>query len=107
MVNKFTLTQEETMLKLTCDVHTWMRAYIGVVKHPYFAVTANSGTFEIAGVPAGSHTIQAWHEQYGPLKKTVIVKPGAVATADFSFSAVQPATTSGPAGPPARGRSAR
>ena len=39
MVNKFPLTQEETMLKLTCDVHTWMRAYIGVVKHPYFAVT--------------------------------------------------------------------
>ena len=107
MVNKFPLKQEETMLKLTCDVHTWMRAYIGIVKHPYFAVTPTSGTFEIAGVPAGTHTIQAWHEQYGPLKKTVVVKPGGVTTADFSFSAVQPAATSEPAGQPTRGRSAR
>ena len=107
MVNKFTLKQEETPLKLTCDVHTWMRAYIAVVNHPYFAVTANSGTFEIAGVPAGSRTIQAWHEEYGPLKMTVLVKPGGVATADFSFTAAQPATTSGQDRQTTRGRSAR
>ncbi|MEO8258852.1 MAG: carboxypeptidase regulatory-like domain-containing protein [Acidobacteriota bacterium] len=107
MVNKFPLTQEETMLKLSCDVHTWMRAYIGVVKHPYFAVTAKSGTFEIAGVPGGSQTIQAWHEQYGPIKKTVVVKPGGVTTVDFAFSAVESAPVSGRNSESRRGRSAR
>jgi len=90
MVNKFPLKQEETMLKLSCDVHTWMRAYVGVVTHPYFNVTGSGGTFEIADVPAGSQTIQAWHEQYGAIDKTVVVKPGGVTSVDFSFSSPQP-----------------
>jgi plastocyanin len=107
MVNKFSLTQEETMLKLSCDVHTWMRGYIGVVKHPYFAVTGSGGTFEIADVPAGSQIIQAWHEQYGPLEKTVLVKPGGATSVDFSFTPAQPPPKAEPDKPPTRGRSAR
>ena len=107
MVNRFSLKQEETMLKLSCDVHTWMRAYIGVVTHPYFTVTGNGGTFEIANVPAGSQTIQAWHEQYGPLEKTVQVKPGGATSVDFSFSPPQPASKSEPDKQPARALSAR
>jgi hypothetical protein len=107
MVNKFPLKQEETMLKLSCDVHTWMRAYVGVVKHPYFDVTGSGGTFEIADVPAGSQTIQAWHEQYGSLEKTVMVKPGGATSVDFSFSPPQPPPKSEVDKQPARGRSAR
>ena len=90
MMNQVPLKDEETMLKLSCDVHTWMRAYIGVVKHPYFAVTGSGGTFEIANVPAGSQTILVWHEQYGQLTKTVLVKPDAAASVDFNFSPAQP-----------------
>ena len=107
MVNRFTLKEEETMMKLACDAHTWMRAYIGVVKHPYFAVTGSGGTFEIANVPAGSQTIKAWHEQYGQLQKTVLVKPGGVTTVDFSFPAAPPPRRAETGKPPARGRSAR
>ena len=52
MVNKFTLKNEEIMFQLKCDIHRWMIAYIGVVNHPYFAVSDTAGTFEIRNVPA-------------------------------------------------------
>ena len=58
MVYTVQLKQEEIMLRLKCDVHRWMTAYIGVVSHPYFAVSGTGGTFEIANVPVGTYTIQ-------------------------------------------------
>ncbi len=66
LVNSFRLTTEG-MTRLQCDVHTWMVAFVGVVRHPYFAVTNTAGTFELDDVPVGSHTIQAWHERYDVL----------------------------------------
>ena len=86
MVNQFRLKDEETMLRLSCDLHGWMKAYIGVVSHPYFAVTGSAGTFEIANVPAGNQTLQAWQEAYGPRKQTVVVKPGVTSIVEISFS---------------------
>jgi plastocyanin len=83
----FKPASEEVMLKLGCDVHRWMTAWIGVVPHPYFAVSGTSGTFEIANVPAGAYPIKAWHERFGELAERVIVKPGAVATVDFHYRA--------------------
>jgi len=86
MVQKFRLKDEEIMLRLKCDVHSWMTAFVGVVSHPYFAVSHDAGIFEIDNVPAGTYTIQAWHEQYGPLTQTVRVKAGAPTTVDFSYT---------------------
>ena len=74
------------MLQLKCDVHRWMTAYIGVVSHPYFAVSTAGGAFEIDKVPAGAHTIQAWHERYGLLTQSVRVKAGATTTVDFTYT---------------------
>ena len=74
------------MLRLKCDVHSWMTAFVGVVSHPYFAVSHDAGVFEIDNVPPGTYTIEAWHEQYGPLKQTVRVKAGAPTTIDFSYT---------------------
>jgi plastocyanin len=85
MVQQFKLKDEE-ILRLKCDVHSWMTSYIGIVNHPYFAVSSTGGTFEIANVPAGTHTIKAWHERYGPLTQTVRVRAGATATADFAYT---------------------
>jgi hypothetical protein len=85
MVNRVQPKAEETMLRLSCDVHTWMRAYIGVVSHPYFAVSGNTGTFEIANVPAGKQVVRAWHEQYGELEHAIVVKPGSTTSVDFQF----------------------
>jgi plastocyanin len=78
--------KDEEILKLKCDVHRWMVAYVGVVSHPYFAVSGGDGSFTISGVPAGRHTISAWHERFGTLKQTVDVKPGATATVTFAYA---------------------
>ena len=52
-------------MSFRCDVHGWMRAYANVVTHPFFAVTKDDGSFEIKGLPAGTYTIEAWHERLG------------------------------------------
>lgn len=95
MVTTFQMTGEETMLRLRCDVHNWMTAYIGVVAHPYFSVSDPDGAFEITGVPAGTHTIRTWHERYGELTQTVQMTVGATATIDIEYAGdEQPPTAS-------------
>jgi plastocyanin len=86
MVYTFQLKQEEVMLRLKCDVHRWMTAYIGVVSHPYFAVSGTGGTFEIANVPVGTYTIQTWHERFGSLTRPVRVTAGATAIVDVPYT---------------------
>jgi hypothetical protein len=76
----------ETMLHVTCDVHNWMTAWVGVESHPYFAVSGSDGTFTIANAPAGRHTIRAWQERYGWITKVVDVKPGATTAVDLAYS---------------------
>jgi hypothetical protein len=86
MVYKYQLKTEEVMLHVRCDVHNWMTGYIGVVSHPYFAVTDAAGAFTIANVPAGKQTVQVWHEQYGALTQTVDVKAGGRTTVEFAYT---------------------
>ena len=91
MVQKFKLGHEEVMLQIKCDVHRWMTEYVGVVNHPYFAVSADGGTFKITGVPAGPQTLQIWHEAYGTMTQKIDVKPGATTTVDLTYDRKQPA----------------
>jgi plastocyanin len=77
---------EEVMLHVKCDIHNWMNAYIGIVTNPYFAVSDTMGAFEIDKVPAGTYMLQAWHERFGPVTKSVTVKAGAVTTVDFAYT---------------------
>ena len=81
----FSMRGEEMMLRITCDIHSWMNIFVGVVNHPYFAVSGGDGSFEIAGVPAGRQTVQVWHERYGPLTAEAIVTPDAPAVVDFTY----------------------
>lgn len=90
VVDSFKMKNEEVMLRLGCDVHSWMIAYVGVVKNPYFAVSDAAGGFEIKNVPAGTYTIDAWHERYGPLKKSVKVTAGGTVTVDFAYTGNEP-----------------
>jgi plastocyanin len=94
MVNKLPLKNPEVMLHVACDIHRWMNLYVGVVEHPYFAVSDTAGTFQIANVPPGTHTIKAWHERYGTLTAKVQVRAGATATADFSYTVTEKASGS-------------
>ena len=61
----FTFDTPEVLIPFKCDVHAWMNAYIGVVDHPYFAVTGDGGKFELRGLPPGTYSIEAVHEKLG------------------------------------------
>jgi len=88
-INK-TFKRAETVIPVKCNQHPWMRAYVGVLQHPFFAVSDASGKFEIKGVPAGTYTLVAWHEKHpAGITQTVTVGAGGAATSDFSFTADQ------------------
>lgn len=75
----------EVMVKFKCDVHPWMHAYIGVLTHPFFAVTDDEGKFEIKNLPPGEYTIEAWHEKYGTQSQKITVSDDSK-TSDFTFT---------------------
>lgn len=60
----------EVLVRVKCDVHNWMFAYVGVVDHPYFAVTDKDGNFTIKNVPPGKYTVEAVHLKAAPTGKT-------------------------------------
>ncbi|HYR96012.1 MAG TPA: carboxypeptidase regulatory-like domain-containing protein [Candidatus Binatus sp.] len=79
----------EVMIDVRCDVHPWMRAYLGVLDHPYFAVTGADGQFTLADVPPGEYVVASWHERFGTREARVTV--GAREAKDVSFTyAAQP-----------------
>ena len=71
MKNTVAFTAPEIMLPFKCDVHSWMNAYVGVVSHPYFAVSGGGGKFELKTIPPGTYTIEAWHEKLGRQTQSV------------------------------------
>jgi len=77
----------EVMVSVKCNIHPWMRAYIGVVGHPFFAVTGDDGSFSIKGLPPGKYTVEAWHERYGTRDLEVTIAPKESKTVDFDFKA--------------------
>ena len=79
-----TFARQEVMIPVKCNVHPWMRSYIGVVSHPFFAVTGDDGTYTIKGLPPGTYTIQLWHEKYGTQEQQVTVGAKESKTADFT-----------------------
>jgi plastocyanin len=76
----------EIMIPVKCNVHSWMRSWIGVVEHPFFAVTGAEGTFRIGGLPPGEYELEAWHERFGARSAKVTLAAGATAAADFRFT---------------------
>jgi len=69
-----TFEKPEIMVRMKCDVHPWMLAYIGVVEHPYFAVSDKDGNYKISGLPDGKYTIEAFHQKSHVAAKVGIVK---------------------------------
>ena len=76
---------QEIMVHVKCDVHPWMSAYIGVLDHPYYAVTDANGAFSIPDLPAGTYTIEAWHEKFGAQTQSVTVGPAPTAEVNFTY----------------------
>jgi len=79
--------REEVAIPVKCNVHSWMKAYIAVLKTPYFAVTKADGTFEIKNLPPGDYTIAAWQEKYGTTEQKITVAPKDTKKVDFTIKA--------------------
>jgi uncharacterized protein (DUF2141 family) len=77
--------RQEVLIPVKCNIHPWMRAYIGVVSNPFFAVTGDDGTFTIKGLPPGTYTIEVVHEKYGPQDQQITVGAKDSKTQDFTI----------------------
>jgi len=77
----------EMAIRMKCDVHPWMTAYIFALEHPFFDTTDENGKFVITGLPAGEYTLVAWHEVWGEQEATVSVTDGEMSEATFTFRA--------------------
>lgn len=75
----------EIMIPIKCNIHSWMHAYIGVLDHPYFAVSAKDGTFQMRNVPPGDYVIEAWQEKLGTQEQKITVTPSGKVETTFSF----------------------
>jgi plastocyanin len=78
--------REEIWFPVTCSVHPWMRAYLSVVSHPFFAVTGEDGAFTIKGVPPGSYTLEVIQEKLGRKTAQVTVAARESKTIDFAYT---------------------
>jgi plastocyanin len=88
-------SRSEVLIPVKCNQHPWMKAYIGVMKHPFFKVSNDTGAYEIAGVPPGTYTVVAWREggATGEEKTMQVTVPASgSAKADFAFGAATSST---------------
>lgn len=84
-----TFPRAEAQVPVKCNQHPWMKAYLNVMRHPFFAVSGADGTFQIAGLPPGTYTLAAWHERFGEKTQTVTVGAKEQKTQDFQFDAAK------------------
>jgi plastocyanin len=82
----FWFPHEQQMMKVICNKHSWMKCWVGVVDHPWFAVTGEDGTFKFEGVPPGSYTVAAWSEAYKVTETPVKLDAKATLEVDFEFT---------------------
>jgi plastocyanin len=64
-------------IRIDCDLHPWMRAWVVVTEHPFYAVTGEHGEFVLDDVPPGNYILRLWHESLGTLTRAVTVGAGA------------------------------
>ena len=86
----FVFSKPESFLKIKCDVHPFMFAWVSVFDHPYFAVTAKDGSFKIPNLPAGKYTIEAYHLKAGAKSQEITVGADEKKTASFELEAPAP-----------------
>ena len=85
MKNSVTFNVPEVLIPFKCDVHAWMYAYVGVVSHPYFAISGGGGQFELRTIPPGTYTIEAVHEKLGRQSQTVTLGEKDAKEITFTF----------------------
>lgn len=78
--------RREIGVPLKCDIHFWMSGFMHVMRHPFFSVTGDEGTFTINNIPPGKYTLETWHETLKPQTQEVTIEAGKLLQADFVFS---------------------
>ncbi|MFL6415423.1 MAG: carboxypeptidase regulatory-like domain-containing protein [Bryobacteraceae bacterium] len=78
-------TKQEVMIRVKCNIHSWMHAWIGVVDNPYFAVTGTDGSFVLKNVPPGNYTIEVWQERLGTQQQHITVAADSKQNLNFEF----------------------
>jgi plastocyanin len=68
------------IIRVDCDLHPWMRAWVVVADHPFYAVTNDQGEFVLDNVPPGKYTLQLWQESLGTVTQDVTVRDEAITT---------------------------
>lgn len=81
-----TFKKPEIPFQTKCSVHPWMGVYVAVFDHPFFDVTDKSGEFEIKNLPAGTYTLEAWHEVYGVMRKEFTVSENEKLNLEIRFT---------------------
>jgi plastocyanin len=87
---KATFQHPELAIPISCNVHPWMRAFLFVFDNPYFAITTETGRFELRGLPPGAYTIEAWQEYYGAQDESVTLASKETKSISFVFKAEPP-----------------
>lgn len=87
LVQSFAREEFAPPIPVKCNIHPWMRSYVAVFKHPFFAVTGTDGTFTLKGLPPGDYTIGTWQEKFGTQEQKVTVAAKETKTVDFTYSA--------------------
>ncbi len=82
-----TVEAEEVGIEVKCDIHGWMRSYLGVFDHPYFALSSTDGSFRLRNVPPGEYTIEAWHERFGVQSQKISLPEKGEAVVALTFQA--------------------
>ncbi len=75
------------LIKVKCDAHEWMHAWIMELDHPYYATTDASGHFVIKDVPPGNYTLAVWHEAAGEKSQPVVVTAAKTTSAKITLAA--------------------
>jgi plastocyanin len=82
-----TFTKPE-LVAITCDLHSWMKSWVVVAEHPFYAVTDAAGAYRIANVPPGKYRLRMWQEALGETTREVVVGPQGAA-ADFAVKTLK------------------
>ena len=78
--------EKPEVVRVECDAHGWMKGWIVVMDHPYYAVTDEAGAFSLTDVPAGEYELKIWHETLGETMQKVTVEAGSDASLAVELS---------------------
>jgi len=84
---EWTPQKREIGVRFECNLHNWMRAFVHVLDHPWFAVTGPDGTFAIEGLPPGEYVLEAWHEKLERRTVRAVVRASSASEVEITFRA--------------------